>query len=174
MIISVLGLYLTEWHTNEYARTHNFNLKGKDINKTLTLVTLALIGLSIFFELLKTMIELMCSTKKLKDNRKYFNIDAYLEGKRNKKSQHLDVEINPGRRYHEKKMSKKLVPGHTKLKIPKSKKISIQGLKPEKYSSTRIRSSKLKVKIKTGKSSRLIHSKNSTKAKMVLMKKSGR
>jgi hypothetical protein len=73
--MGVLGLYLDEWHTGEYAKTRSLKLSGKDIDKNLTYVILFFIGLSIFLELVKAFVE-MFSKKKY---RKYYPIDDYLE-----------------------------------------------------------------------------------------------
>jgi hypothetical protein len=81
LIISILGLYLNEWHTAEYAKVHSLTLKGKNIDQWLELTILGLIALSIVLELFKAAIEILRFKKRSK---KYHDIDPYLQRERAK------------------------------------------------------------------------------------------
>jgi hypothetical protein len=86
LIISILGLYLDEWHTGEYAKVHSLTLKGKNIDQNLTLVILSLIALSLLLELIKAAAGILCKSK---IERKFFSIDEYLRKRNARRSKHL-------------------------------------------------------------------------------------
>lgn len=72
LIISILGLYTTEWHTNEYAKTRRLNLSGKYLDENLIRIILGLIGLSILLEFLKGLQSVFspCRTKQRKKKKR--------------------------------------------------------------------------------------------------------
>jgi hypothetical protein len=53
MILSIVGLTLQEWHTDEYIREHNIIWDNKTVSDWLSYVIIVLILASIFLEMLK-------------------------------------------------------------------------------------------------------------------------
>ena len=69
-ILSILGLFLDEWHTEEYVQDRSLNLKGKAIGMGLTVTIISLIALNILVEILKTSSLIFHSNQK----RKFFKL----------------------------------------------------------------------------------------------------
>jgi uncharacterized membrane protein YidH (DUF202 family) len=71
VIVSVLGLYLEEWHTVEYIEDNRLPQTGKPINNLVTLLIILLILGSILLEVVKGITEIVLKQKNIQ-RRKYF------------------------------------------------------------------------------------------------------
>jgi len=74
IMFSILGIFLDEWHTNDYAEGHQLNPNIRSTGGLLAAILIVMLLLSIFLEIFRAIYKLVKGCCGEKENREYFDL----------------------------------------------------------------------------------------------------
>jgi hypothetical protein len=137
-ILAVLGLFLNEWHTEEYVNERQLDLKGKAIGSMLSYTIISMIALSILIEILRA-VSLIYNRNK---PRRYFKIRPKKSESRENRPKFTKIDKLEEDNLSEKTQNPNNLMSTLRKKIELLPPLTLRKASLMKFDSRRLRSSK--------------------------------
>lgn len=92
LMVSVVGIFLDKWHTNEYGKVRDISLRGRSIPDIVGLVLLVMIVMAVVMEMGKVIMEYLYKPKK--STRKYYDIKPFFRAIKRRRTKKFTVGLD--------------------------------------------------------------------------------